>query len=53
MYLVVQNTFVHLVMYGYYFLTIWNPDLGKSGALKQNVTRLQIVSCLYAEANRN
>lgn len=38
------NTFVHAVMYTYYLLTIWKPEIKSSISIKKNITRMQIVS---------
>lgn len=41
------NSFVHVVMYTYYLLSIYNPVKIKSSiVIKKNITRLQIVSLL-------
>lgn len=37
------NTFVHAVMYTYYLLSIWMPQVKSSNLIKQNITRLQMV----------
>lgn len=38
------NTFVHAVMYTYYLLSIWKPEIKSSIAIKKNITRMQMVS---------
>lgn len=40
------NTFVHAVMYTYYLLSIWMPEIKQSKSTKKNITRLQMVSIL-------
>ncbi|XP_023033370.1 elongation of very long chain fatty acids protein F-like [Drosophila willistoni] len=40
---VILNTFVHAVMYSYYYLASQNPNLSKSIGWKKYITRLQIV----------
>lgn len=37
------NTFVHAVMYTYYLLSIWMPQVKSSKFIKRNITRLQMV----------
>lgn len=37
------NTFVHAVMYTYYLLSIWMPQVKSSSLIKRNITRLQMV----------
>lgn len=37
------NTFVHAVMYTYYLLSIWKPEIKSSISIKKNITRLQMV----------
>lgn len=39
------NSFVHAVMYLYYLLSIWMPQVKSSSLIKQNITRLQMVNC--------
>lgn len=36
------NSFVHVVMYGYYFLTSYKPELKKSIWWKKHITQLQL-----------
>uniref|UniRef100_A0A182IU43 Elongation of very long chain fatty acids protein n=1 Tax=Anopheles atroparvus TaxID=41427 RepID=A0A182IU43_ANOAO len=36
------NTFVHAVMYGYFFLTIYRPDVTRGASWKRYVTLLQM-----------
>lgn len=40
----VINCFVHAVMYSYFFLTAFNPDLKKSIWWKKHITQIQMVS---------
>lgn len=37
------NTFVHSVMYSYYFLAAFKPELTKSISWKRNITQIQMV----------
>lgn len=38
------NCFVHVIMYSYYFLTSFNPELKRSAWWKKHITQLQLVS---------
>lgn len=40
----ILNAFVHVVMYGYYFLTSFKPELKQSIWWKKHITQLQLVS---------
>ncbi|XP_031638604.1 elongation of very long chain fatty acids protein 7-like [Contarinia nasturtii] len=37
------NTLVHAVMYTYYLLTIWKPEIKSSKTTKKNITRMQMI----------
>ncbi|GJQ85719.1 hypothetical protein Trydic_g13408 [Trypoxylus dichotomus] len=37
------NCIVHVVMYSYYFLSVWDKDYGRNVWLKKQVTRLQMI----------
>lgn len=39
----ILNAFVHVVMYGYYFLTTFQPALRQSMWWKRHITQLQLV----------
>jgi len=39
----ILNTFVHIVMYFYYFLTSFKPELKQSMWWKKHITQLQMV----------
>lgn len=41
------NVFVHGIMYFYYFLTAFNPEMKKSIWWKRNLTQIQLVFLLY------
>lgn len=38
------NCFVHIIMYGYYFGSVFNPKLKANLMIKRSITQLQIVS---------
>lgn len=38
------NSFVHVIMYSYYFLTSYRPELKKSLWWKKHITQIQLVS---------
>lgn len=38
------NCFVHLIMYGYYFGSVYRPQLKTNITIKRSITQLQIVS---------
>lgn len=38
------NSFVHVIMYGYYFLTSYRPELKNSMWWKKHITQIQLVS---------
>lgn len=42
----VINSFVHVIMYGYYFLTSFKPELKKSLWWKKYITQVQMVQFL-------
>lgn len=37
------NSFVHVIMYGYYFLTSYKPELKNSLWFKRHITELQMI----------
>lgn len=37
------NTFVHSIMYTYYLMTIWYPEIRANIAVKKAITSLQMV----------
>lgn len=39
-----MNCFVHIIMYGYYFGSVFNPQLKANLTIKRSITQLQIVS---------
>lgn len=39
----ILNSFVHVVMYGYYFLTSFKPELKNSLWWKKHITQIQLV----------
>lgn len=41
----IMNTIIHTLMYGYYFVTVYEPKLKHSIGFKRNITRIQIVIC--------
>lgn len=43
----IVNSFVHVFMYSYYFLTAFKPELKQSAFFKRNITHLQIVSMAF------
>ncbi|XP_017784812.1 PREDICTED: elongation of very long chain fatty acids protein 4-like [Nicrophorus vespilloides] len=43
MYIIVINSFVHIIMYGYYLLTAYNPEFKKSIWWKKHITQLQLL----------
>lgn len=43
----IVNTFVHAIMYFYYFLTAFKPELKHSIWWKKHITQLQIAQFLY------
>lgn len=53
MYFIMMNTFVHVVMYSYYLLSIWRPDLSIMPKLKKTVTQIQLVSGFKIKNNLN
>lgn len=40
------NSLVHAVMYTYYLLSIWMPQVKSSKLIKRNITRMQMVNAL-------
>lgn len=52
MFLLIINSFVHTIMYSYYFLTILHPNLKKSLWWKKHITELQMV-CVYDDPHKN
>jgi len=42
--IVMVNSFVHVVMYGYYFITNKYPEYKKNVWWKKHITQLQLVS---------
>lgn len=47
LYFIMLNTFAHTVMYTYYFLSSWKPDLHIIPRLKVLVTQVQLVIFNY------
>lgn len=43
MFMLLLNTFVHVVMYIYYLLSIWKPSLSMLPKFKRTVTQIQLV----------
>lgn len=41
------NSFVHTIMYGYYFITSFKPELKQSIWWKKHITQVQLVRILY------
>lgn len=46
------NCFVHVVMYGYYFGSVYSPRMKENLTIKRSITQLQIVSHLTWEKMR-
>lgn len=40
----VLNSFVHFIMYGYYFGSVYRPELKQNTLIKKSITQLQMVS---------
>lgn len=45
------NCFVHVVMYGYYFGSVYSPRMKENLTIKRSITQLQIVSHLLEKKN--
>lgn len=42
------NCFVHIIMYGYYFGSVFNPELKTNLLIKRSITQLQLIQFMIA-----